>query len=63
VRANGFLWKMVRSIVGTMLDVKDDVADFRRRLAARDRGEAGPTAPAWGLFLHRVMFDGQDILG
>jgi tRNA pseudouridine38-40 synthase len=57
VRANGFLWKMVRSIIGTMLHCKGDVEDFRRRFHSAQREEAGPTAPAVGLFLHRVEYD------
>ena len=64
VVANGFLWKMVRSIIGTVLTLSsgadaaaDPVAAFRDALAARDRARAGTTAPARGLFLHRVIYD------
>ncbi len=62
VRGNGFLHHMVRNLVGTMLDVG------RGRLAAeaipgileaRARAAAGPTAPAQGLFLHSVEYEGS----
>ncbi len=66
--ADGFLWKMVRSIIGTVLslvpgdahggeDAADPVTAFRDVLGARDRARAGTTAPARGLFLHRVIYD------
>jgi tRNA pseudouridine38-40 synthase len=59
VRGNGFLHYMVRNLVGTMLDVGRGyrgVEDIPRILAARSRSEAGPTAPARGLFLHSVDY-------
>ncbi|MBQ7973922.1 MAG: tRNA pseudouridine(38-40) synthase TruA [Clostridia bacterium] len=52
IRGNGFLHNMVRIIVGTLLQ-KPDVA---RVLAARDRRQAGKTAPAKGLTLYRVEY-------
>jgi tRNA pseudouridine38-40 synthase len=56
--ANGFLWKMVRSIVGTILETDPaDVDSFREILHARDRSRAGTTAPARGLFLHRIRYE------
>ena len=62
VAANAFLWKMVRSLVGTMLDLESrgaPVEDMRRILESRRRREAGPTAPAHGLFLDRVVYPGE----
>ena len=59
VRGNGFLHHMVRNLVGTFLEVgrgrlaPGDVASI---LAARNRSQAGPTAPASGLFLLRVGY-------
>ena len=59
VRGNGFLHHMVRNLLGTMLDVGrghmrlDDIPTI---LNARDRAQAGPTAPARGLFLHSVEY-------
>jgi tRNA pseudouridine38-40 synthase len=62
VRGNGFLHHMVRNLVGTMLDVgrrHRAIEDIPKILAARDRAAAGPTAPAKGLFLHSVEYDGH----
>jgi len=59
VEANGFLYNMVRNIVGTLVQVgrgKRDVAWPQEVLALRDRRRAGMTAPARGLFLVRVTF-------
>ena len=59
VRGNGFLHHMVRNLVGTMIDVgrgQLSVEKIPRILAARCRSEAGPTAPARGLFLHSVEY-------
>ena len=59
VEANGFLYNMVRNIVGSLVEVGrgkypatwiDDV------IAARNRNVAGPTAPPQGLFLQRVDY-------
>jgi tRNA pseudouridine38-40 synthase len=60
VRGDGFLHHMVRNLVGTMLDVGRGyraVDDIPRVLAARSRSQAGPTAPARGLFLHSVEYE------
>lgn len=59
ISANAFLWKMVRSITGTLIELDSrgaDPAEFKRRLDARDRREAGPTAPGNGLFLWNVRY-------
>ena len=61
VEANAFLWKMVRTLVGTLLwcERKDmGVNGFSKILESKDRTKAGPTAPACGLFLWCVKFDG-----
>lgn len=60
VEGTGFLYKMVRALVGTMLEVgrhKADPGDFERMFRARDRREAGPTAPAHGLSLIRLHYE------
>lgn len=60
IRADRFLRNMVRSIVGTMLDVgtgKTDLDTFRSVIESRDRGMAGTSAPAKGLFLVDVGYD------
>jgi tRNA pseudouridine38-40 synthase len=59
IEANGFLKQMVRAIVGTLVDVgrgKISLGDFQQILESRDRKEAGPTAPARGLFLKEVKY-------
>ncbi len=60
VAADGFLYNMVRIMVGTLLRVqqgKFSPEDIPSILAAKDRKAAGPTAPACGLYLNRVFYD------
>ncbi len=60
VEANRFVRGMVRSIVGTLVDVgrgRTSPESFRVILDARDRGKAGATAPAHGLYLEEVTYD------
>jgi tRNA pseudouridine38-40 synthase len=60
VEADGFLYNMVRAIAGTLINVgrgywpESQVAAILR---AEDRAQAGPTAPAQGLFLMRVHYE------
>ncbi|MGI9471890.1 MAG: tRNA pseudouridine(38-40) synthase TruA [Rubripirellula sp.] len=59
VEADGFLYNMVRNIVGTLVEVgrgKQSPQWIDDVLAACDRDVAGPTAPAHGLFLFRVDY-------
>ena len=59
VRGSGFLHHMVRNMVGTMVDVGRGSLppdDLPRILASRDRSQAGPTAPASGLYLVEVHY-------
>ncbi|MBR5964978.1 MAG: tRNA pseudouridine(38-40) synthase TruA [Treponema sp.] len=61
IEANAFLYRMVRSLTGTLIDFdknKKGPADFKAALDSCDRAEAGPTAPPEGLFLWQVKFDG-----
>ncbi|RXT05336.1 tRNA pseudouridine(38-40) synthase TruA [Ammoniphilus sp. CFH 90114] len=58
-RGKGFLYNMVRIIVGTLVNVgagKIQPADVRRILEGRERTLAGKTAPAQGLFLWEVKY-------
>ncbi len=62
IGGNAFLWRMVRSLTGTILHVADQGGgpeEMRRRLEACDRNEAGPTAPARGLFLEKVQYGSE----
>lgn len=62
VAADGFLYNMVRIMVGTLLRVaqgKLTPSDIPGILAAKDRSRAGPTAPPWGLYLNRVFYGGE----
>ncbi len=57
--ADGFLYNMVRAIVGTLLKVgrgRWQPADIRRIIAGQDRSQAGETAPAHGLYLVKVDY-------
>jgi len=59
IEANGFLYNMVRIIVGTLIEVglgKRPPAWVRQVLLAEDRRKAGPTAPAKGLCLLKVRY-------
>lgn len=60
VEADGFLYNMVRAIAGTLMDVgrgHRPESQVEEILASRDRAQAGPTAPAQGLFLMRVTYE------
>ena len=57
--ADGFLYNMVRTIAGTLIRVgerKWDARHVREILEHGERPQAGPTAPACGLYLVRVDY-------
>ncbi len=59
VTGNGFLYNMVRILAGTLLEIgRGHLAeeDMAKILEARDRNEAGPTAPAHGLTLLSIRY-------
>lgn len=59
ISADRFLRNMVRAVVGTLLDVGSDktsIAQFKSILSSRDRSEAGPSAPAHGLYLTKITY-------
>lgn len=59
IEADGFLYNMVRNIVGTLVEIGRGYfppGSMRKILAAKDRKQAGPTAPARGLFLEEVKY-------
>jgi tRNA pseudouridine38-40 synthase len=59
ITANAFLWKMVRSIVGTLLYYEErglSPQGFAEILASKNRSLAGTTAPPQGLFLWKIEY-------
>ncbi len=59
VTANGFLRHMVRTIVGTLVEIgagRRDTAAIARAFSSGNRADAGPTAPACGLWLVHVDY-------
>jgi tRNA pseudouridine38-40 synthase len=64
IEGDGFLYKMCRGIVGTLVQVGEGKIArdaVREILASRDRGVAGMTAPAHGLVLWRVLYDPKNL--
>lgn len=63
ITANAFLWKMVRSIVGSLIFFEKDKTPeyFKEVLESCNRSKAGPTAPPQGLFLWKISFDGKRV--
>lgn len=65
VKGNGFLYNMIRIMVGTLIDVSegkilpDEIPEI---LEAKNRLKAGRTAMAHGLYLNRVFYDENEII-
>lgn len=60
VAADGFLYNMVRIMVGTLLAMNNGRIPFGTLsdiIAGENRKLAGPTAPACGLYLNKVFYD------
>jgi len=59
IEADGFLYRMCRGIVGTLVQVgqgKFTASDVKKMLSSKDRRLAGMTAPAHGLVLWKVFY-------
>lgn len=59
-RGNGFLYNMIRVLMGTLIEIGDgrkDPEEMQRLLEVRDRTQAGPTASPLGLYLKNVVYD------
>lgn len=66
IEADRFLRNMVRAIVGTLVDVgkkKISVKEFKEIVAKMDRGSAGVSAPAQGLYLVKVEYPQEIVNG
>ena len=60
VEGDGFLYNMVRIMVGTILEIAAGTKPegcIPQILEQKDRSVAGATAPAWGLYLDQVFYD------
>ncbi|QEK11036.1 tRNA pseudouridine(38-40) synthase TruA [Crassaminicella thermophila] len=61
---NGFLYNMVRIMVGTLIEVgegKRRPEEIEEIINTKVRQNAGPTAPAQGLFLYQVYYEGLQV--
>lgn len=59
ISANRFLRNMVRAIVGTLINIgleKIEVAEMRNIIESKNRGKAGFSVPAHGLYLTKVNY-------
>ena len=66
ITADSFLYGMVRTLVGTMLEIaegKREIASFERLLAGGERSEAGPALSSRGLTLVGVGYEGLNFEG
>lgn len=64
VEGDGFLYNMVRIMVGTILEIAAGIKApgcIPDIIAGKDRSLAGATAPAWGLYLDRVFYDWESL--
>ena len=64
ISGTGFLYNMVRILVGTLLFVSEgkiDPADLPAIIESGERIRAGKTAPPQGLYLNRVEYDPADL--
>ena len=59
VKGDGFLYNMVRIIVGTLLFVNEgkiNADDIKKNIAEKDRSKAGKTSPPQGLYLNKIFY-------
>ncbi len=66
VTADGFLYNMVRIMVGTLTDItlgRINAESLPQIIESLDRNRAGITAPPQGLYLNRVFYEGCEMSG
>ena len=59
VSGDGFLYNMVRIMVGTLLFINDDklpIDSIPKIIASLDRTKAGKTVPPQGLYLNKIYY-------
>ncbi len=57
IEADGFLYKMARNIIGTLIDInREKIKNIKDVLTAKERTKAGATAPPQGLCLLKVKY-------
>lgn len=64
IKGNGFLYNMVRIIVGTLVEVgygKISASSVKEIIDGKDRRNAGHTAPAAGLYLAEVYYEKTEL--
>ena len=64
VTGDGFLYNMVRIIVGTLVEIgqgKRTAASVAETICSADRRKAGHTAPAEGLYLKEIYYDAEEM--
>ena len=65
VKGDGFLYNMVRIMVGTLLDInsgKIEKGTVRDIILSKDRKRSGITAKAEGLYLNEVYYDEKEVM-
>ncbi len=65
VKGDGFLYNMVRIMVGTLLDInsgKIEKGTVKEIILSRDREKSGKTARAEGLYLNEVYYGEQEVM-
>ena len=59
ISGKSFLHNQVRIMVGTLIQVGKEIlkeSDIKRIIQSKDRKNAGPTAPASGLYLEKIIY-------
>lgn len=65
VTGDGFLYNMVRIIVGTLVEIgigKRDASTMEDIISSKNRSNAGMTAPPEGLYLKEIYFGGEGVV-